>query len=34
LTLSSRLHYGSGVDSASNRKEYQEYFLGVEAAGA
>jgi hypothetical protein len=23
-----------GVDSASNRNEYQEYFLGVEAAGA
>jgi len=22
------------VDSASNRKEYQEYFLGVKAAGA
>jgi len=29
-----RLHYGPGVDSASNRNEYQEYFLGVEAAGA
>jgi len=24
-----RLHYGPGVDSASNRNEYQEYFLGV-----
>jgi len=23
-----RSHYGPGVDSASNRKEYQEYFLG------
>ena len=23
-----RSHYGSGVDSASNRNEYQEYFLG------
>jgi hypothetical protein len=23
-----------GVDSASNIKEYQEYFLGVKAAGA
>jgi hypothetical protein len=23
-----------GVDSASNRKEYQEHFLGVKAAGA
>jgi hypothetical protein len=26
--LSFRLHYGPGVDSASNRNEYQEYFLG------
>jgi hypothetical protein len=25
---------GPGVDSASNRNEYQEYFLGVKAAGA
>ena len=24
----------SGVDSASNRNEYQEYFLEVKAAGA
>jgi len=24
-------HYGPGVDSASNRNEYQEYFLGVKA---
>jgi len=31
---SSRTHYGPGVDSASNRNEYQEYFLGVKAAGA
>jgi len=23
-----------GVDSASNKNEYQEYFLGVKAAGA
>jgi len=23
-----RSHYGTGVDSASNRNEYQEYFLG------
>ena len=23
-----RLHYGPGVNSASNRNEYQEYFLG------
>ena len=28
------LHCGPGVDSASNRNEYQEYFLGVKAAGA
>jgi len=27
-------YYGPGVDSASNRNEYQEYFLGVKAAGA
>jgi hypothetical protein len=27
-------HYGPGVDSASNRNEYQVYFLGVNAAGA
>jgi len=32
--LSFRLHYGSGVDSASNRNEYQEHFLGVMTAGA
>jgi len=29
-----RSHYGPGVDSASNSNEYQEYFLGVKAAGA
>jgi len=29
-----RLHYGPGVDSATNRNEYQEYFLGVKVAGA
>jgi len=28
-----RSHYGPGVDSASNRNEYQEYTLGVKAAG-
>ena len=28
LTLSFRSHYGPGVDSASNRNEYQVYFLG------
>jgi hypothetical protein len=27
-------HYGPGVNSASNRNEYQGYFLGVNAAGA
>jgi len=30
---SSRSHYGPEVDSASNRNEYQEYFLEVKAAG-
>ena len=34
LTESFRPHYGLGVDSASNRNEYQECFLGVKAAGA
>ena len=29
-----RSHYGPGVDSASNRNEYREYFLVVKAAGA
>ena len=29
-----RSHYGPGVDSASNRNEYQEHFLGLKAAGA
>ena len=29
-----RSHYGPGVDSASNKNEYQEHFLGVKAAGA
>ena len=29
-----RLHYDPGVNSASNRNKYQEYFLGVKAAGA
>jgi hypothetical protein len=28
LTHSFRSHYGPGVDSASNRNEYQENFLG------
>jgi hypothetical protein len=34
LTYSFRPHYGPGVDTASNRNEYQEYILGVKAAGA
>jgi hypothetical protein len=34
LTQSFRSLYGPGVDSASNRNGYQEYFLGVKAAGA
>ena len=29
-----RSHYGPGVDSASNRNEYQEHFRGVKVAGA
>ena len=29
-----RSHYGPGVDSASDRNEYQEYFLEVKAASA
>ena len=29
-----RLHSDPGIDSVSNRNEYQEYFLGVKAAGA
>ena len=28
-----RSHYGPGIDSASNRSEYQEHFLGVRTAG-
>ena len=34
LTKSSRSHSGPGIDSASNRNEYQKHFLGVKAAGA
>jgi hypothetical protein len=33
VTYSCRSHYDPGVDSASNRNEYQVYFLGVKAAG-
>jgi len=29
-----RSHYDPGVDTASNRNEYRDYFLGVKAAGA
>ena len=29
-----RSHYGPGVDSASNKNEYQEYLLGGKEAGA
>ena len=29
-----RSHYDLGVESSSNRNEYQEYFLGVKVAGA
>jgi len=29
-----RSHYGPGVDLTSNRNEYQEYFVGIKAAGA
>ena len=28
-----RSHYGFGVESDSNRNEYQKYLLGVKAAG-
>ena len=34
LTKSFRPQYGPGVDSASNRNEYQGCFLGVKAVGA
>jgi hypothetical protein len=33
VTHSFRSHSGPGVDLASNRNEYQEYLLGVKAAG-
>ena len=29
-----RSHYGPGVNSASNRNEYPEYFLGIKVADA
>jgi hypothetical protein len=34
LKQSFRPHYGPGVHSASNRNEYQEYFLGLNVTGA
>jgi hypothetical protein len=34
LTQSFWLHCGPGVDSASNRNEYQDCFLAVKVAGA
>jgi len=34
LTLSSRSHYGPGVDSAWNKNEYQENTMVVSTAGA
>jgi len=34
LIYSFRSHYGPGVDSASNRNQCQQYFLGVKAVGA
>jgi len=34
VTYSFRPHHGPGVDSAPSENEYQEYFLGVKAAGA
>jgi hypothetical protein len=34
IQYSFRPHHVPGVHSASNRNEYQEYFLGVKAAGA
>jgi hypothetical protein len=33
LTYFLRPHYGSGVDSGSNRNEYQGALLGVKSAG-
>jgi hypothetical protein len=34
MTLFFQPHYGPGVVLAPNRNEYQEYLLGVKAAGA
>jgi hypothetical protein len=34
LTQSFRPRYGPEIDPVSDRNEYQDYFLGVKAAGA
>jgi hypothetical protein len=34
MAQSFRPHYGPGISSASNRNEYQKYFLGLKAADA
>jgi hypothetical protein len=34
LTESFRQYYGPGFDSASNKNEYQDYFLWVKTVGA
>jgi hypothetical protein len=34
LIKSSRSRHDPGIDSSSNRNEYQGYFLGVKTAGA
>ena len=34
VTQSFRSHYGPGVDAASNRNEYQVFFLGVKVGCA
>jgi len=34
VTYSFQSHYGPGIDSSSNRNEYQVHFLAVKAAGA
>ena len=34
VTYSFWLHYGPGVDTASNRNEYKVYFLGLKVVGA
>jgi hypothetical protein len=33
VTYSYRSHYGPGIDSASNKSEYQAYFLGSKGGG-